>query len=64
MKVKDIPSDEEFKRLRREDPAEYRRLYHESLKCLHRATLRNSIAAVIIGLAAILLSLMRGLIMK
>lgn len=34
MKVRDIPKCEEFERLQHENPAEYRRLYRESMECL------------------------------
>lgn len=64
MKVKDIPKWEEFERLQREDPAEYERLYRESMKCLTKASMRISIISIIISLVAILLSLMRVLIQK
>lgn len=64
MKVKDIPSDKEFERLRKEDPAEFDRLYKESMKTLNRATTRLSTISMIIGLVTILLFLIRVLIKK
>ena len=64
MKVKDIPKWEEFERLRKEDPAEYERLYRESMKCLNKAMTRISVISIIISLVAISLSLMRMLIRK
>ena len=64
MKVKDIPSDKEFERLKREDPAEFDRLYKESMKTLNRATTRLSTISMIIGLVTILLFLIRVLIKK
>lgn len=64
MKIKDIPKWEEFERLQRENPAEYRRLYRESMKCLNRATTRVSHAAIIISAISILLTLTRWLFLK
>ena len=53
MKVRDIPKWKEFERLQRENPAEYRRLYRESMGCLDKATRRNSYAAIIISAISI-----------
>lgn len=64
MKVKNIPKREEFERLQRENPAEYRRLYRESMECLDKATKRNSYAAIIISAISILLTLTRWLLLK
>lgn len=62
MKVRDIPKWEEFERLQRENPAEYRRLYRESMKCLNRATTRASYIAIAISTLTVLLFLMRVLL--
>ena len=64
MKVRDIPKWEEFERLQRENPAEYRRLYRESMKCLNRATIRASYIAIIVAAISILLTLTRLLFLK
>lgn len=64
MEVKDIPKWEEFERLQRENPAEYRRLYRESMKCLNRATTLTSYIAIIIAAISILLTLTRWLFLK
>ena len=64
MKVKDIPKWEKFERLQRENPAEYRRLYRESMKCLNRATTRASYVAITIAAISILLTLIRWLFLK
>lgn len=64
MKVRDIPKWEEFERLQRENPAEYRRLYRESMECLDKSTTRLSKIAIIISAISILLSLTRWLFLK
>lgn len=64
MKVRDIPKCEEFERLQRENPAEYRRLYRKSMECLDKATRRNNYAAIIISAISILLTLTRWLLLK
>lgn len=61
-KVKDIPNWNEFERLQRENPAEYRRLYRESMECLGRATRRLSHIAIAISTLTVLLFLMRVLL--
>lgn len=64
MKIKDIPKWEEFERLQRENPAEYRRLYRESMKCLNRATTRASYAAIVLSVISIILFILREIWMK
>lgn len=64
MKIRDIPKWEEFERLQRENPEEYRKLYRESMKCLNRATTRTSYAAIIVAAISILLTLTRWLFLK
>lgn len=64
MKVKDIPKWEEFERLQKENPAEYRRLYRASMECLDKATKTASYIAIIISAISILLTLTRWLLTK
>lgn len=64
MKVRDIPSEEEFERLRREDPKEYEKLYQASMECLDKASTRLSVISIIISHVSILLFLIRELITK
>lgn len=64
MKVRDIPEWEEFERLRIENPAEYRRLYRESMECLNRAAKRLSYIAIALSVSSIILFIMRKIWMK
>lgn len=64
MKIRDIPKWEEFERLQRENPAEFDKLYRESIECLDKATTRASYAAIIISAISILLTLTRWLFLK
>lgn len=64
MKVIDIPKWEEFERLKRENPEEYKRLYRESMECLNRATTRNSYVAISLSVISIILSILREIWMK
>ncbi len=64
IKVKNIPSWEEFERLQRENPNEYKRLYCESMKCLNKRAIRIATAAIIISTISILLSLTEWLLMR
>lgn len=64
MKIKDIPSLEDFKKLQKEDPVKADKLYRESMEKLNRAATRLSVAAIILGAISILLSLTRWLLMK
>lgn len=64
MKVRNIPKWEEFERLKRENPEEYKRLYRESMECLNRATTRNSYVAIALSVISIILSILREIWMK